>query len=211
MIFIRRLLHPNSQIDKHTHTHTHIYICMCVCVCVVIYVLDLMYCVTSLIDEKNSSKAELEISGNWRFSTELGYWMVDTLFGETISGLHGYKYSSSLRPTYSLPWLRKLTTRQSTEAGKSTHSHASFNSNLRLNFGPNSSAQINYFLLNFRLNFLCVYRHTLHATRSTLLKIHDFIQLIIFTGHFLINLLKNANDDWLPPWKTGVNLWIVCG
>jgi hypothetical protein len=40
-------------------------------------------------------------------------------------------------------------------------------------------------------------------------KIHDFIELLIFTGDCLINLLKNTNDDWLPPWKTGVNLWIV--
>ena len=29
----------------------------------VIYALDLMYCATSLTDEKNSSKAELEILG----------------------------------------------------------------------------------------------------------------------------------------------------
>ena len=60
----------------------------------VIYALDLMYCATSLTDEKNSSKAELEILGKWKFSTELGYWVVDTLFGETVSSLYGYKFSS---------------------------------------------------------------------------------------------------------------------
>ena len=28
-------------------------------------------------------------------------------------------------------------------------------------------------------------------------------------GECLINLLKSTNDDWLRPWKTGVNLWII--
>jgi hypothetical protein len=59
----------------------------------VTYVLDLMYCVTSLRDKKNSLKAELEILDIWRFSTELRYWMVDTLLGEAMSGLHAYKFS----------------------------------------------------------------------------------------------------------------------
>jgi hypothetical protein len=58
------------------------------------YVLDLMYCATNLRDETNSSKAELETLGMQRLSTELRYWMVDTLFGETMSALHGYKFFS---------------------------------------------------------------------------------------------------------------------
>ena len=57
MIFIRRLLHTNFQIDFYIYIYiqTHTYM--------VIYALDLMYCATSLTDEKNSSKAELEILG----------------------------------------------------------------------------------------------------------------------------------------------------
>ena len=65
MIFIRRLLHANSQIHFiYIYIYIYVCVCVCVCVCVVICVLDLLYCARGLRDEKNSSKAELEISGN---------------------------------------------------------------------------------------------------------------------------------------------------